>query len=78
MRTVFTILLLLDTLSSFSQKKSAWVSGKVIDENENPLSKVSVVILGKTTGITTNDSGYFRMKVPADKVLCTGIFLYRL
>ncbi len=67
MRTVFTFILLLGTLSSFSQKKSAWVSGKAIDENEKPLSAVSVVILGKSTGLTTNDSGYFRIKVPAGK-----------
>ncbi len=67
MRAFFTIFLLLGTLSSFSQKKSAWVSGKTIDENENRLVKVSVVILGKTTGLTTDDSGYFRVKVPADK-----------
>jgi hypothetical protein len=67
MRNVFTIFLLLGTLSSFSQKKSAWVSGKLIDENENRLAKVSVIILGKTSGLTTNDSGYFKIKVPADK-----------
>ena len=67
MRTVFTILLLLGTFASYSQKKSAQVNGKVVDENENPLSKVSVVILGKTTGLTTNDSGYFSLKVPSGK-----------
>lgn len=58
---------LLITISSFSQKKFAFVSGKVLDENENPLPHVSVIILGKQTGITTNDSGTFRLKVPADK-----------
>ncbi len=67
MRTALTILLLLGTLSSYSQNKLAWVSGKAIDENENPLSNVSVVILGKTSGLTTNDSGSFRIKVPANK-----------
>lgn len=67
MRAVFTIFLLLGTLSSFSQKKSAWVSGKLIDENENRLAKVSVIILGKTSGLTTDDSGYFKIKVPAEK-----------
>ncbi len=67
MRNVFTIFLLLGTLSSFSQKKSAWVSGKLIDENENRLAKVSVIILGKTSGLTTDDSGYFKIKVPAEK-----------
>ncbi|MBS1948819.1 MAG: carboxypeptidase-like regulatory domain-containing protein [Bacteroidetes bacterium] len=32
-----------------------------------PLAKVSVTILGKQTGIATNDSGVFRMRVPAEK-----------
>ncbi len=67
MRTAITILLLLGTLSSFSQTKSAWISGRAIDENEKPLSKVSVIILGKTTGLSTDDSGYFRIQVPAGR-----------
>ncbi|MEJ7589595.1 MAG: carboxypeptidase-like regulatory domain-containing protein [Ferruginibacter sp.] len=54
-------------LSGFAQKKAAFVSGRVIDENENFLTNVSVIILGKTTGIVTMDSGHFRIKVPADK-----------
>src|SRR5690606_15783470 len=53
----------------------AYVSGKVVDENENPLANVSVVILGQQTGSTTNDSGYFRIKVPADKAFAL-IFSY--
>ena len=60
---------------SFSQKKSAFVSGKVVDENENPLPNVSVIILGQSKGITTNDSGYFRIKVTADKAFAL-IFTY--
>ncbi len=67
MRIAITILLLLGTLSSFSQNKSAWISGRAIDENEKPLSKVSVIILGKTTGLSTDDSGYFRIQVPAGR-----------
>lgn len=58
---------LLIASASFAQKKSATVSGRVLDENENPLAKVSVIILGKTNGVTTNDSGFFTIKVPADK-----------
>ena len=38
-----------------------------MDENDHPLPNVSVVILGKTTGIVTDDTGYFRIKVTADK-----------
>ncbi len=54
---------------SFSQKKSAFVSGKVVDANETPLAKVSVIILGRQSGIATNDSGYFRLAVPANKAV---------
>jgi CarboxypepD_reg-like domain/TonB-dependent Receptor Plug Domain len=59
----------------FAQKKSAFVSGKVVDENENPLPNVSVVILGQSKGITTNDSGYFKIKVTAEKAFAI-IFSY--
>ncbi|MGB8195172.1 MAG: TonB-dependent receptor [Chitinophagaceae bacterium] len=52
---------------SFAQKRSATVSGKVVDENEKPLPDVSVVILGRQSGIITNDSGSFRIQVPADR-----------
>ncbi|MBC7849677.1 MAG: TonB-dependent receptor, partial [Chitinophagaceae bacterium] len=72
---LLSCLLLLISCLGFSQKKSAYVSGKVIDENENPLQNVSVVILGKQTGITTNDTGYFRLKVPAEKAFAI-IFSY--
>src|SRR6185369_11042244 len=64
---ILTAACLLLTVIAFSQKKPAFVSGKVLDENENPLSNVSVTILGKQTGISTNDSGNFRLKVAADK-----------
>jgi hypothetical protein len=74
-RLFLTSLLLLISLAVFSQKKIAYVSGKVVDDNENPLSNVSVVILGKQTGISTNDSGYFRIQVPADKAFAL-VFSY--
>ncbi|MCC7402185.1 MAG: TonB-dependent receptor [Chitinophagaceae bacterium] len=73
--TSLTAICFLLTVISFSQKKSAYVSGKVIDENENPLPKVSVTILGRSGGITTNDSGYFRLKVTADKAFAL-VFSY--
>ena len=67
MRLTAFILLVFTTLSGISQKKAAYVSGKVIDENENPLPGVSIVILGKQNGIVTSDSGTYRIKVPAEK-----------
>ncbi len=67
-RTFFLLfLLLVSALMSVAQKKSATVTGRVVDENENPLTGVSVSILGKTTGVLTNDSGAFSLKVPADR-----------
>ena len=59
----------------FGQKKSAIVEGKVVDENENPLSRVSVTILGQQKGILTSDSGRFDIKVPADKAFAL-VFSY--
>ena len=55
------------SISASAQKRTAWVSGRLTGENENPLARVSVIILGKTTGSLTDDSGYFRIKVPADR-----------
>ena len=62
-----TAAILFLSLAAISQKKSAFVSGKVVDENENPLRGVSITILGRQTGISTDDSGHFRLTVPADK-----------
>src|SRR5690242_3111865 len=72
---LLTAIVVLLSLISYSQKKSAFVSGKVIDENENPLPHVSVTILGRQAGISTNDSGYFRIKVQAEKAFAI-IFSY--
>src|SRR5262249_3345753 len=63
----FILCCLLLTLFAYSQKKYAFVSGKVLDENESPLSKVSVVVLGRQSGIVTSDSGTFRLKVIANR-----------
>src|SRR6186713_1040477 len=66
---------LLSATSIFAQKKPAYVSGKVLDENEKPLSNVSVVILGQQRGIVTADSGTFRLKVTADRAFAI-VFSY--
>ncbi|MGG9960960.1 TonB-dependent receptor [Ferruginibacter sp. SUN106] len=67
MRAFFVLILSLFFLTATAQKKTAFVSGKVVDENDKPLPKVSVVILGKSTGTLTDDSGRFKIKVPAEK-----------
>ncbi|MDQ2720502.1 MAG: TonB-dependent receptor [Bacteroidota bacterium] len=67
MRFAAFIIFLLASFSTAAQKKIAYVSGKVIDENEDPISQVTVTILGKQNGIITSDSGTYRIKVPAEK-----------
>ncbi len=59
----------------FSQKKWATVSGKVVDENEIPLTKVSIVVLGQQKGLLSNDSGFFKLQVPSDKAIAL-VFTY--
>lgn len=52
-----------------AQKKTATIYGKVVDENEHPLSNVSVTTLGRQTGIASSDSGTFTIQVPAGKAI---------
>jgi CarboxypepD_reg-like domain/TonB-dependent Receptor Plug Domain len=72
---LFTVTCILISILSFSQKQTATVSGKVIDENENPLPNVSVTVLGLSKGIVTNDSGFFKIKAEAGKAFAL-IFSY--
>ena len=75
-RQIFlSVLFLFFTGIAFSQKKSAYVSGKVVDENENPIALVNVSILGRQTVVSTNDSGYFKISVPPGKAFAL-IFSY--
>jgi len=52
-----------------AQKKSAFITGRVLDENDHPLAGVSVTILGRQSGIMTSDSGNFRIRIEAEKAL---------
>ncbi len=61
--------------SAFAQNKTATVSGKVVDENDQPLSGVSIIILGKNTGISTSDSGKFSISVPSSRAFAL-VFSY--
>ncbi|MBN8860333.1 MAG: TonB-dependent receptor [Sphingobacteriales bacterium] len=71
------LLSLLALLSFFAsaQQRTALITGKVVDENEQPLSNVSVVILGRQQGTTTSDAGAFSVKVLAGKAIAL-VFSY--
>ncbi|WP_431214952.1 carboxypeptidase-like regulatory domain-containing protein [Puia sp. P3] len=79
MRSLIAVtILLLVFLPASAQKKLAVVSGKVLDENEKPLSGVSVTVLGRQSGLMTTDSGTFRLKVPAEHAFALVFSFYRL
>ncbi len=60
-------LLLFSYYTVFSQKHQSVISGRVMNQNDHPLSHVTVSILGKEKGTTTNDSGKFSITVAAGK-----------
>ena len=64
-RTIFLLLFVLTSLFTRAQKNTATLSGRVVDENDRPLAKVTVAILGRQSGMITSDSGTFTMKTPA-------------
>ena len=67
MRILVTFFLSLVFITAASQNKTATISGRIIDENENPLSNISISILGRNTGVVSSDSGNFLLKVAAQK-----------
>ncbi|MEO7524474.1 MAG: carboxypeptidase-like regulatory domain-containing protein [Ferruginibacter sp.] len=67
MRLLTALLLCLVTTCAAAQNKNATVNGRIIDDNENSVSNVSIVILGKNTGILSSDSGTFTINVIANK-----------
>jgi hypothetical protein len=75
MRFFIGLFLCLLTISAAAQTKYATIIGTVVDENDVPLKNVSVIILGKNSGIVSGDSGKFSIKVPAQKSLAL-IFSY--
>jgi hypothetical protein len=68
-RVIILLLTLFSFNFCFAQKKPATIRGIVLDENERPLSGVSISILGQQKGTTSNDSGKFQIKVPADRAV---------
>jgi len=79
LRIVLALVLLIPSLLFFqavsAQKRPAYISGKLLDENEHPLARTTVTILGRQSGVLTSDSGSFRIKVPADKAIAL-VFSY--
>ncbi|NOU38080.1 MAG: TonB-dependent receptor [Ferruginibacter sp.] len=67
MRFYFCFIICLFGYLGFAQTKYATIAGIVVDENDIAVKNVSIVILGKNSGILTSDTGTFTLKVPAQK-----------
>ncbi|WP_243697430.1 TonB-dependent receptor [Flaviaesturariibacter aridisoli] len=71
----FLFILTFATIIAAAQGKWATVSGTVLDEGEQPLPQVTVIVLGQQRGISTNDSGAFTLRVPANRAFAL-VFSY--
>jgi len=69
MRIFAVLLFSFYCFTAAAQNKTAIINGIVVDDNDNPVSGISIIILGKNNGIVSNDSGRFEIKVTAQKSL---------
>lgn len=74
-RQILLPIFLLISIAAAAQKKSSVIRGLITDENDAPLTHVSIILLGQQKGINSNDSGRFQLKVPADKAFAL-VFSY--
>jgi len=63
---IIFVLILASSLAQ-AQKKQAQIRGQVVDDDEKPLAGATITILGKVEGVATDDSGYFKLTVTANK-----------
>lgn len=62
-RTIF-LALLLGLISSAAAAQQSWVEGFIRNEQGQPLEFVNLALEGTSTGTTTNQAGFFRLRVP--------------
>lgn len=63
---LLTLFLMADTELA-AQVKSAQLTGKVVDQDDQPIPGVTITVLGKKQVVLSNDSGYFELTVPANR-----------
>lgn len=67
---ILMIVVLTLSVSSFAQKSGQkyYITGQVLDVNNKPLSGIMLLIDNKSTDVTTDDKGMYKIKVKADAV----------
>jgi hypothetical protein len=58
-----------------AQQQTKTITGKVTDENGQPLPGVTVVVKGTTTGTVTNADGEFNLQIPESADVLTFSFV---
>ncbi|HFS67870.1 MAG TPA: TonB-dependent receptor, partial [Flavobacteriia bacterium] len=65
MKKIIFISFLWLSFSSFAQNKESFVKGRIFNINNKPISNVNITY--KKKGTTSDDKGYFKLKLPSDK-----------
>jgi TonB-dependent starch-binding outer membrane protein SusC len=63
MRLLLFLLLIAGSFQILLAQNSRTISGKVLDENGNPVANASVIVKNKNTGVTTSQDGSFSISV---------------
>lgn len=63
---LFFVLFLLTVVVSAQQQK-CFVNGFITNEKNQPLAGASIAILGQNKGVTSQETGYYNIQVPANK-----------
>ena len=67
MKLFTSVIFILLFLTAQSQRKYAFVSGTIKNDAGLAIAKASISILGYNNGVVSNDSGFYKIKVPAEK-----------
>ncbi len=67
MRYAIIYILILFTTCSLQAQETATLSGRVFDEDNNPLELVNVAVPGSNNGTVTDSRGAFILQIPANK-----------
>jgi TonB-linked SusC/RagA family outer membrane protein len=72
MKNKLFVLFVFATLFTFRIQAQKDVIGRVVDSEQEPLTGVSVLIKGKSTGTVTDFDGHYKIKAGADETLVFG------
>lgn len=68
---LLSIFMITSSVSSFAQKsgKKYYITGQVLDINNKPVSGAMVLIDNKSSDVTTDDKGMYKVKIKADAAI---------